>query len=231
MQTEIDSVQLKLMVRRQLENHFIPLSDAEQAALNTAVDQALLRCAHCFSHNQNKYYRKNGVCYFNPFHSGQYSIFLYFLSHTLFRHNPELSTLADRTYYLNKALNGLDLFYEIELPAIFSVEHPVGTVMGRAQYSDHFSFSQNCTVGNNHGIYPRIGRNVQMHAGSKILGNSCIGDNVILAANACVLDTDIPSCSLVFGASPHLTIKQRDESHFLKAAQPPATSPNQADKL
>jgi serine O-acetyltransferase len=40
------------------------------------------------------------------------------------------TTLADRIYYLNKALNGLDLFYEVEMPDVFYLDHPVGTVIG-----------------------------------------------------------------------------------------------------
>ncbi|WP_165043829.1 hypothetical protein [Adlercreutzia sp. ZJ138] len=38
-----------------------------------------------------------------------------------------------------------------------------------------------------------------------------MGDYVIFAANTYVIDTDIPSGSLVFGQSPNLIIK---EDHF-----------------
>jgi serine O-acetyltransferase len=115
--------------------------------------------------------------------------------------------LADKCYYLNKVLNSCDLFYEVELPPIFMLDHPVGSVMGRAKYSDYFSFGQNCTVGNNHGIYPVIGDHVRMCANSMILGNCTIGNNVIIGAATCVKDESIPDNSLVFGKSPHLIIK------------------------
>ena len=46
-----------------------------------------------------------------------------------------------------------------------------------------------------------------MMSGSKILGNSIVGDNVTLAANTYVKDTNIPSDSTVFGSSPNLIIK------------------------
>jgi serine O-acetyltransferase len=117
--------------------------------------------------------------------------------------------LMDKCYYLNKALNACDLFYEVELPSIFMIDHPVGSVMGRAKYSDYFSFGQNCTVGNNHGIYPVIGDHVKMCASSMILGNCIIGNNVIIGATACVKDENIPDNSLVFGNSPNLIIKPR----------------------
>jgi serine O-acetyltransferase len=89
------------------------------------------------------------------------------------------------------------------------LDHPVGSVMGRAKYSDYFSFGQNCTVGNNHSIYPVIGDHVKMCASSMILGNCTIGNNVIIGAGACVKDENIPDNSLVFGNSPNLIIKPR----------------------
>lgn len=89
------------------------------------------------------------------------------------------------------------------------LDHPVGTVMGRANYSDYFSFAQNCTVGNNNGIYPTIGSKVRMCANSMILGNCIIGNNVTLGANCCVKDETIESDTIVFGSSPNLIIKYK----------------------
>ncbi len=106
-------------------------------------------------------------------------------------------------------LNACDLFYEVELPDIFRLDHPVGTVMGRAKYSDYFLFSQNCTVGNNRGIYPQIGQHVWMCTNASIIGNCIIGNNVIIGANACVKDQNIPDNSIVFGQSPNLIIKEQ----------------------
>ncbi|MDB6074366.1 MAG: transferase hexapeptide repeat containing protein, partial [Verrucomicrobiaceae bacterium] len=131
------------------------------------------------------------------------------------RRHPGVPTLADRVYYLNKALNGMDLFYEVEMPAIFSLDHPVGSVLGRAVYGDYFSFSQGCTVGNNRGVYPTLGTNVRMLSDSKVIGKCTIGDNVILSAGCYVKDTDVPSCSLVFGTSPNLTIVRKEVGYFL----------------
>ena len=214
MQLEIPRARLIQLVGRQLDSLFMYDPPMEQHVLAAAIDGALERCDFCFSHTANKYYRRNGETYFNPFHSGQYSIFLYYASHAVFVLSPESRTLADRLYYLNKALNGLDLYYEVAMPAIFALDHPVGSVIGRANYGDYFFFSQNCTVGNNKGVYPRIGRYVKMMSGAKLVGRCRVGDCVILAANAYVKDVDIPACSLVFGSSPDLAIKSRPESYF-----------------
>jgi serine O-acetyltransferase len=112
-------------------------------------------------------------------------------------------------------LNAVDLYYEVVLPRIFYLDHPVGTVLGRAVYGDYFSFTQNCSVGHNKGVYPVIGENVRMMPGSMILGRSRIGDNVIVSANTYIKDTDIPSCSVVFGSSPNLIIKSKDRDYFI----------------
>lgn len=214
MKIEITQEELTALIRRQLNHLFILREGAEIDHLEASIDPTLSNIEHCFKHTPNKYYEKDGQPYFNPFHSGQYSIFLYYLSHTIFENNPEHRTLADRVYYLNKALNAVDLFYEVDLPKIFFMDHPVGTVLGRATYGDYFSCAQNCTVGNNKGIYPKIGRNVKLLSGAKLIGNSTIGDNVTLSSNTYVKDTDIPSCSLVFGSSPNLTIKKKEPAYF-----------------
>ncbi|RYD31037.1 MAG: transferase [Verrucomicrobiaceae bacterium] len=195
------------MVARQLGSLFIFRADTESGLLSEALVEAVEACDHCFSRTVNKYYHRDGETFFNPFHSGQYSIFLYFLSRGIAARQPEGGTLADRVYFLNKALNGLDLFHGVRMPRVFFLDHPVGSVIGRAEIGDGFSFSQNCTVGNNKGIFPTLGRNVSMMSGSKILGRCRIGDDVTLAANSYVKDTDIPGGSIVFGSSPNLVIK------------------------
>ena len=205
---------LTALVTRQVENLFGLDPGAERVALAACIPPALTRCEHCFSHTGNKYYHREGQTYFNPFHSGQYTIFLYFLSRVIFTNSPEHRTLADRVYYLNRALNAVDLYYEVEMPPVFFLDHPLGSVLGRARYGNFFTFAQNCTVGNNKGAYPTIGEHVTMMSGSKLLGGCTVGDRVILAANCYVKDTDIPPCSIVFGSSPDLAIKTKDESYF-----------------
>jgi serine O-acetyltransferase len=70
--------------------------------------------------------------------------------------------------------------------------------MGRAKYGNGFSFSQNCTVGNNNGVYPIIGENVKMCMSSAILGKCNIENNVIIGAGAIVKDQDVHNNSIEF---------------------------------
>lgn len=195
----------KLLIK-QIDNNFF-IKDEEIEILRFTFSNVLNRCEFCFSHQKNKYYFDDGETFFSPFHSGQYSIYLYYYSNEVWKEGFPI--LADKIYYLNKILNACDLFYEVELPSIFMLDHPVGSVMGRASYSDYFSFTQNCTVGNNNGIYPTLGSNVRMCANSMIIGNCVIGDNVTIGANTCIKDEHIEPNLIVFGNSPHLIKKQK----------------------
>lgn len=119
--------------------------------------------------------------------------------------------ICDKLYFLNKQMNGLDMFYAIELPKHFGAEHPVGSVMGRAKYSNGFFFYQGCTVGGtrdkeNNLYYPVIEENVHMFSYSSILGKCHIGKNVNIGAGCIVKNQDIPDNCTVFGESPNLII-------------------------
>lgn len=201
---------LDQLIKHQVNNFFL-LSDNESLIIDYCLPSALDATENCFKHSKNKYYSSNNQVFFSIYHSGQYCIFLYFLARQVFTNYPKERDLADKIYYLNKALNGLDLFYEVNMPKIFHLDHPVGSVMGRATYGNNFSFNQLCTVGNNKGVFPTIGENVKMYSGSKILGNSKIGNNVHISANCYIKDEDIPDNSIVFGSSPNLVIKKQNK--------------------
>jgi len=202
----ISQTDLVYMTRNQLQS-FFPISAEESLLITQCMDIVLERVEYCFIRTPNKYYSRDCETYFNPFHSGQYCIYLYCLSRAVW--NEGNSILADKIYYLNKIMNGCDMFYEVELPNFFMLDHPVGSVLGRAQYGEGFTFGQNCTVGNNRGVYPVIGQNVELCANASILGNCHIGDDVTIGAYACVKDQDIPANSIVFGQSPNLIIKEK----------------------
>lgn len=196
--------QIKKLVVKQLQNFFF-FDVSEDEILENYFDSVISRCDVCFQSVDNKYFKINGSVYFSPYHSGQWLIFLYYLSNECSKNNAK--QLADKIYYLNKIMHGCDIYHEVELPDSFFFEHPVGSVFGRAKYGNCFFAMQGCTIGGNKGIYPVIGVNVKMLSGSKVLGNSNIGDNVTLAASTYVKDTDIPANATVFGMSPNLTIK------------------------
>ena len=199
----------------QLSSHFL-LSVEEKQFIRTYFDEALERCEYNFKQSVNKYYYRiekgERVAFFNPYHSVQYMTFLYYLSNTLYKKGCS-SILCDKLYYLNKILNSVDLFYAIELPDYYHADHPVGSVMGRAQYGYGFQFLQGCTVGGSYGkdgtlYYPVIEENVRMFANSSIIGRCHIGNNTQIGAGALVKNQDVSANSIVFGQSPNLIIKQ-----------------------
>lgn len=198
--------EVRAQLDRQLASLFL-LNNKEMAFIDTAWNATFERLERRFSCIKNKYYSRDGETYFDSLHGCQWTHFLYTLSNEIYRQGG-MRSVCDKIYALNRALSSADLFYEVELPDVFTFDHPLGAVMGRAEYSDYFEFSQGCTVGNNNGIYPRFGERVFMMSDSKVIGDCKIGSNVIIGANACVKDQDVPSNSLVFGASPNLVIKE-----------------------
>lgn len=202
------------LVKKQISNFFPSLTDEEDQWLKTSVKKAMETSVNNFSKSDNKYFSRivdgEKVVRFNPYHSIQWMTFLYYLSHDLYKNS---SSLCDKVYYLNKIMNSVDLFYAIELPELLSAEHPLGSVMGRARYSDGFFFYQGCTVGGTRDkegnlYYPELEENVKMYANSSILGRCHIGRNAQIGAGALVKNQDVPSDSIVFGQSPNLIIKK-----------------------
>lgn len=199
-------------VRTQIRNVF-----ACDVSVHDHIDTAITRTRTALTRSASKYSPRNlgQEVPFSVFNSAQYCLFLYYLANTIFV-NEGSGVNAEKVYYLNKVLNSVDIFYEVSMPEIFGVEHPLGSIMGRAQYSDFFFFYQGCTVGGSKGNYPVIGNNVLMYSNSKILGRAYIGDNVILSANAYVIDQTIPSNCIVFGQAPNLVIKEKNESSMIQ---------------
>lgn len=173
------------------------------------IDEVLDRVEVSFSAVNNKYFNINGETYFNHLHTDQYSMFLYFLSNTLYKAgvDPELCT---KLFYLNKLLHGIDVFYCVELPSIFLFSHPLGTILGRAQYSDYFIVYQNCTVGSSHDIddYPNLGKYVSLYAGSSVLGACNIGNNCKIAAHSLIMDQNLPPNRIYIGTPNNCLIKK-----------------------
>lgn len=210
----INKEQILIILYKQIDSLFSITSD-EKEIIEMNIDEALAKCENCFAKINNKYFKEIntwGGVKLNPFHSVQYMTFLYWLAHLLYL-NKQGGLLCDKLYYLNKTMNGIDLFYAVELPDSFSAEHPVGTVLGRATYGNGFFFYQGCTVGGNYdknGMlhYPVLGENVKMFANSSVIGRCTIGDNVVLGAGALVKNEDIPDNTIVFGQSPNLILKQ-----------------------
>jgi serine O-acetyltransferase len=187
---------IKTRLLTQLRNVVVCDADAPDAV----VDAAEARMRACIAGSRAKRFDA-----FRPEHTGQYAMFLYFVSNEAGRRGH--SVLADGVYALNKALHAVDWFHEIALPERFHCEHPVGSVLGRAAYGEAFFFMQGCTVGGSGDAYPTIGSGVSLCAHASVLGRAVVGDRAILSAGALVLNQPVPEDVIVFGRSPELTFK------------------------
>jgi serine O-acetyltransferase len=109
---------------------------------------------------------------------------------------------------LNKALHSVDIFFEYMLPEVFVLQHPVGTVLGRAEYGNYLFVYQQCLVGVGiEGEIPVLGDGVVLFGGSSVIGESRVGSNVWVSAGTLILDGEVPDNSLVSGRSPDLAVR------------------------
>jgi serine O-acetyltransferase len=215
MKLVLSEEELVVLLTRQISNFFF-ITESDTEIISNALSPVLCEIELCFKKCKNKYYNVDGAIVFDPLHSGQYIVFLCFFARYLSL-RLQNKTLADKIYYLNKIMNSVDVYHEVQLPNIIFFEHPLGSVLGRAKYSNYLCIYQNCTIGGYRDKkkgslqYPELEEKVILFSGASVIGNSYIGGNSVIGGNAKVKNEDIPENSLVFGESPHLIIKEKDE--------------------
>lgn len=219
MDSSLSQSQLTRYVAAQVGAFFPDKAVLPAAALKAAVASALDRMATLTEAVRPGKGGMKKPPLFSHLHSDQYASFLYLLSNELYRRDATVP--ATKVYLLNKALHALDIFYEIELPEVFLLAHPVGTVLGRGKYGEFLVVMQNCTVGDIDGRYPSLGRGVVLCTGSAVLGGSVLGDGVCVGAGSLLVDADIPSGRTVVGRGKDLRVLKnpvpRWKHHFDKA--------------
>ncbi len=205
LQSSLDVNQLAGYTARQL-NHFFPdPTPAEEGALRKGVEWVFERLAKLHGRTADKYYFRNGQAYFDHLHGDQYATYIYFLSRYCATESGDRD-LAAKLYLLNKALFAVDIYFEVQLPEIFLLCHPVGTVLGRATYQDYLVVSQNCTVGNIDSVYPELGWGTVLCSGSSVLGGCKFGDSVCVGAGSMVMNLTVPAQHNVVGRAKDVRI-------------------------
>jgi len=186
------------LVTRQCDNLFADGDPMGSVELVASAQTALQRLEHCFSAVNNRYFFDGVRAQFDHLHGDQYAMWLYLLSNQMHRDQAP-AAWCKKVFLLNKALHGCDIFYEVELPSIFLLVHPLATVLGRGSYQDYFLVYQRCGVGSNHDVYPSLGRHVTLRPGSAVLGASQVDECSTIAAESLVLDRHVPSNTVYFG--------------------------------
>lgn len=201
----LSNKELFLYLLKQLNNNFP--DDKQIIELDSIVDFAIQKIKYCFSNIALPYYRKNNEIFFNHLNADHYTVFVYYCSNIAYKKND--ITLASKLFYLNKTLHSFHCMYDTDLPDIFIVCHGVGTVLGKAKYSNYFVVTQGCTVGANAKLeYPELGENIVMYPHSSILGNSKISSSVVCSNNSMVLNKNIKSNSIIVGQHPNVDTKE-----------------------
>ena len=114
-------------------------------------------------------------------------------------------------FKLVQIVTGVELPCEVNVGRNFRIDH-----FGDIVISGFASFGDNCVIRNGVTIglkrtdepsAPKIGSNVDIGAGAKILGNITIGNNVNIGANAVVI-SDVPNDSLAVGIPAKIIAKK-----------------------
>lgn len=198
--------ELARYVAAQMSSSF-PDREVRPGEIEPHLGRALERLDFCFSRIRNKHYGDGQRARFDHLHADQYAAFLYLLANTIFREDGDRA-LAGKAYGLNRHGLGLDIYFEVELPDVFFLQHPVGTVLGRAHYASYFMCWQRTSVGGNVDLeYPRFEEGVVLYGNSSVIGKCSVGSGACLSYGALLMDTDAPPENIVFGASPNNAFK------------------------
>ncbi|EDP62297.1 Serine acetyltransferase [alpha proteobacterium BAL199] len=192
-------------ISRQI-NNIIPDPDSvSKKSMAEVLIESRFDIEECFSHYSKLVIVDQKLD--NVLHTDRYAAILYMLS----KNSNKIANnvkLATKLYCINKYLHSIDVHFTSELPRIFRLVHPVGTVIGRAKFSNYFTIYQGCTVGVvSERVFPVFHGPVTMYANTKVLGRSTVGSNVLISQGVTVIDTDIPDNVVVSGQYPNYTFK------------------------
>jgi len=207
----LSNTQLKKYVKQQL-NNFFP-DNIKILNLLEIIEVAMKKIEYSFNHISLSYYSQNGKSFFNHLNTDHYTVFIYYCSNIAFKRND--ICLASKFFYLNKVLHSFHCMYDTQLPDIFIITHGVGTVLGKAQYSDYLVVTQGCTIGaNGDWEYPILSKYIILYPNSSILGNSIVSENVIFSNNSMLLNANVAINSLVVGQHPNIQMKSLLKDRF-----------------
>lgn len=129
-------------------------------------------------------------------YSGFHAVIAYRISHFLYRN--EMYTLARLVSQTARFFTGIEIHPGAKIGKRLFIDHGMGVVIGEtAIIGNDCLIYQGATLGGtgkDKGLrrHPKLGNNVMIGAGSKVLGGFTVGDNAKVAANAVVLK-DVPA--------------------------------------
>lgn len=147
--------------------------------------------------------------------SRYYAVYLYWLARHLWvqRHQVESNMVS----YVNKIVNGCEIYGQVRLPPQFLINHTGGIVLGNVKnYGSRIVINHGVTVGRYLDDSPYIGDSVLLMPHSMVLGRSRIGSGSIISAGTKVINNYVPNDVIVFqGTEGHLIFKDKSKDYSL----------------
>jgi len=138
----------------------------------------------------------------------------YTIKSALFR--KPFSLLYKTLYKFIQVITGIELPCEVTVGKNFRIDHFGGIIIsGFASFGDNCVIRDGVTVGLRRvddPVAPQIGNSVDIGTGAKVLGGITIGDNVVIGANAVVLE-DVPSNSIAVGVPARIKTRGKHASN------------------
>jgi serine O-acetyltransferase len=119
-------------------------------------------------------------------------------------HRRHIPLLPGILYRRNLRHYGLDIPSGVPIGPGLYIPHPVGIVVMAIEIGRHCHLISAITIGmRNEHAFPRIGNDVTIGAGARVLGGIHIGDRAQIGANAVVID-DVPAGTTAVGIPARL---------------------------
>lgn len=147
---------------------------------------------------------------------GVWAIAWYRLAHRLYRRNWKIT--ARMIMGINQFFTNIDIHPAARIGRRVFIDHGIGVVIGETTIiEDDVVIYQGVTLG---GVsltegkrHPTVRRGAVIGAGSKVLGNIVIGEDVKIGANSVVV-REVPDRSTAIGIPAHVIEKGRDKDQF-----------------
>lgn len=178
---------------------------AFRAIIDVNMDEALQRLQTCI--NACAPWKPDQ---FNVLQSSQHAIYLYYLANTIWKRTGETAA-PTRLFLMNKAFNGIDLFYEIAMPEVFYIGHSVGIVLAKATYGNYLVLYQNSTVGRHKDQIPVLGDRVVLYPNTAVIGRSVVEDDVVVSQGTSVINKHVPKGQMAFRSGDGLAFSPRPD--------------------
>ncbi len=158
------------------------------------------------------YHNAAGETTFSHMHADQYAQLLYFFGNSLWKRSQN-RPVCDKLLAMNRALFSLFISYKCGMPDHFVLGHPLGTILGNADYGDYLVVFQGVTVNTetdeNGQAAPHLGKGLFLGAHAKIIGRQTVGDRVSIGVGAMLFEQDVPDDHVVLSEDGRAVIRPR----------------------